>query len=195
MHPALEAAELPPDAVEVGRIGEAWGLKGGFHVITYSASPEALFSSKRWYIKPAEKKYQTEHSIQKTCLLHIQQAKAHGTSGVVAIAKEVKDRDETLCLKHAGIYISRASFPTPEEDEYYWVDLIGCQVHNREGTLLGTVSNLLANGPQTTLVVEREETVEGKVLRQECLIPFVSAYVDEVDAPNKRMVVDWQLDY
>ena len=43
----LEAAELPADAIEVGRILDAWGIKGWFKVLPYSASPEALFSSKR----------------------------------------------------------------------------------------------------------------------------------------------------
>jgi len=39
----LDAATLPADAVEVGRIHDAWGIKGWFKVIPYSASPEALF--------------------------------------------------------------------------------------------------------------------------------------------------------
>ena len=51
----LEAAPLPPDAVEVGRIADAWGVKGWFKVIPHSASPEALFSSRRWYLQPSEK--------------------------------------------------------------------------------------------------------------------------------------------
>ena len=39
----LESAELPADAVEIGRIAEAWGIKGWFKVLPYSADPEALF--------------------------------------------------------------------------------------------------------------------------------------------------------
>ena len=52
---AFEAAELPADAIEVGRIADAWGIKGWFKVLPYSASPEALFSSKRWFLQPSEK--------------------------------------------------------------------------------------------------------------------------------------------
>jgi len=44
MLPGLEAAELPADAIEVGRIADAWGIKGWFKVLPYSADPEALFS-------------------------------------------------------------------------------------------------------------------------------------------------------
>ena len=48
----LEPAELPADAVEVGRIADAWGVKGWFKVLSHSSNPEALFSSKRWYLQP-----------------------------------------------------------------------------------------------------------------------------------------------
>jgi 16S rRNA processing protein RimM len=43
MLPGLETAELPADAIEVGRILDAWGIKGWFKVLPYSADPEALF--------------------------------------------------------------------------------------------------------------------------------------------------------
>ncbi|RYF61955.1 MAG: ribosome maturation factor RimM, partial [Comamonadaceae bacterium] len=33
--PVLEAAELPADAVEIGRIADAWGVKGWFKVMPY----------------------------------------------------------------------------------------------------------------------------------------------------------------
>jgi 16S rRNA processing protein RimM len=44
----LESADLPADAVEVGRIAEAWGIKGWFKVLPHSADPQALFYYKRW---------------------------------------------------------------------------------------------------------------------------------------------------
>ncbi len=43
MLPSLEAAELPADAIEVGRIADAWGIKGWFKVLPHSAQTEALF--------------------------------------------------------------------------------------------------------------------------------------------------------
>ena len=55
MLPGLETAELPADAIEVGRIADAWGVKGWFKALPHSADPEALFYSKRWYLLPAEK--------------------------------------------------------------------------------------------------------------------------------------------
>ena len=183
----LESAELPADAIEVGRIADAWGIKGWFKVLPYSASPEALFSSKRWFLQPAERGAKT---FAGTVLLKIIEAKEHSDS-VVATAQEVPDRNTAELLKGARIFVSRTSFPTPEADEYYWVDLIGLDVVNREGVALGVVRELLHTGPQTVLVLVYEQ--EGKALER--MIPFVSAYIDTVDLAGRRITADWQPDY
>ncbi|MBP8151865.1 MAG: ribosome maturation factor RimM, partial [Xylophilus sp.] len=88
MFPGLEPAELPADAVEVGRIADAWGIKGWFKVLAYSADPEALFSSKRWYLQPAERGPKT---FVGTVKLAIREAKEHSDT-VVASAQDVDDR-------------------------------------------------------------------------------------------------------
>mgnify|MGYP006268246757 CR=1 FL=1 len=183
----LESAELPADAIEVGRIADAWGIKGWFKVLPYSASPEALFSSKRWFLQPAERGAKT---FSGTLLLRIKEAKEHSDS-VVATSAEVPDRNVAELLKGARIFVSRASFPTPDTDEYYWVDLIGLDVLNREGVTLGTVGELLHTGPQTVLVLTYQE--DGK--NKERMIPFVSAYIDTVDLTARRITADWQPDY
>ncbi len=187
MLPGLEAAELPADAVEVGRIADAWGIKGWFRILPYSADPEALFSSKRWYLLPAEKGAKT---FSGTLRLAIKEAREHSDS-VVACAHEVADRSAAEALKGARIFVPRSSFPTAAKDEYYWVDLIGLDVVNREGLALGQVRDLLSTGPQTVLVIEYMQ--DGKTLER--MIPFVSAYVDGVDLAARRITVDWQPDY
>jgi 16S rRNA processing protein RimM len=183
----LESAELPADAIEVGRIADAWGIKGWFKVLPYSASPEALFSSKRWFLQPAERGAKT---FAGTVLLKIKEAKDHSDS-VVATSDEVLDRNAAELLKGARIFVSRASFPTPQTDEYYWVDLIGLDVVNREGVALGAVRELLHTGPQPVLVLAYTEDGKDK----ERMIPFVSVYIDSVDLAGRRITADWQPDY
>ena len=187
MIPNLEAAELPADAIEVGRIADAWGIKGWFKVMPYSADPEALFSSKRWFLLPAEKGLKTFSGVLK---LAIQEAKTHSGS-VVANSRDVLDRNAAEALRGARIFIARSSFPTAEENEYYWVDLIGLDVVNREAVLLGQVQELITTGPQTVLVIAFNQ--DGKP--QERMIPFVSAYIDDVDLIARQIRVDWQPDY
>ena len=189
--PGLDAAALPADAVEVGRILDAWGIKGWFKIQPYSAESEALFSSKRWYMQPPEAKFHKGFdAFTGTVLLRITEAKEHSDS-VVAIAEDFRDRTQAEALKGARIFVPRSSFPTAGLDEYYWVDLIGLEVVNREGLALGQVSELLSTGPQTVLVISYDEA--GKTLER--MIPFVAVYVDAVDLPGKRITVDWQPDY
>jgi 16S rRNA processing protein RimM len=183
----VEPVELPADAIEVGRIADAWGIKGWFKVLPHSASPEALFSSKRWYLQPSERGAKT---FSGTVLLRVREAKEHSDT-IVASAHDVDDRGAAEALKGARIFVARSSFPTAGTDEYYWVDLIGLEVVNREGASLGTVRELLSTGPQTVLVIEYFE--QGKVLER--MIPFVSVYVDAVDLAARRITVDWQADY
>jgi len=183
----IEAAELPADAIEVGRIADAWGVKGWFKVLPHSADPQALFSSKRWYLQPSERGAKT---FSGTVLLRVREAKEHSDT-VVARADEVDDRAGAEALRGARIFIPRSSFPTADKDEYYWVDLLGLDVVNREGLALGRVKDLLSTGPQTVLVLEYEEG--GEALER--LLPFVAAYVDQVDLPGRKITVDWQPDY
>ena len=186
-HLTLEPAELPADAVEVGRIADAWGIKGWFKVLPHSSNPEVLFSAKRWYLQPSERGAKT---FAGTVQLSIRQAKNHSDT-VVAWAQGIDDRDAAEALRGARIFVPRSSFPSTTEDEYYWVDLIGLSVINREGVGLGVVQELMSTGPQTVLVLGYEQ--DGKP--QERMIPFVAAFVDKVDLPEKRITVDWQPDY
>ena len=183
----LEPAELPADAVEVGRITEAWGVKGWFKVQSHSSGSGALFSAKRWYLLAPER---GARAFAGTVALSILQAKDHSDT-VVASAAGVVDRNAAEALRGARIFVPRSGFPAAGEDEYYWVDLIGLDVVNREGIALGRVRELMPTGPQTVLVLEYEQA--GKL--EERLIPFVSAFVDEVDLVARRITVDWQPDY
>jgi 16S rRNA processing protein RimM len=192
MQPTLESAELPADAIEVGRIADAWGIKGWFKVLPHSASPEALFSSRCWYLQPSERGARTFNG---TVRLSIKEVKDHSDS-VVATAHEVPDRNAAEALRGARIFIARSSFPSAGQDEYYWVDLIGLAVVNREGVALGQVKELLSTGPQTVLVIEYVQADEAGVSKMlERMIPFVSAFVDGVDLTARRITVDWQPDY
>ena len=204
MLPHLEFADMPADAIEVGRIADAWGIKGWFKVLPHSASPEALFSSKRWYLlpsdrqsgaskSPSQKATAAAASASQPVVLKIKEAKDHADT-VVACSLDVVDRNQAEALKGARIFVPRSSFPTAGTDEYYWVDLLGLDVINREGVALGQVKELMSTGPQTVLVLAQASDEEGKP-PLERMIPFVAAFVDNVDLPGRKITVDWQLDY
>ena len=192
--PAGADPSWPDDAIEVGRIVDAWGLKGWIKVQPFASDPQALFSSRRWFILPSEKAGVTRPATVPGALptlLKITQVKDHGEV-VVAFAQEVPDRSAAEAMRGARVFIGRASFPTPEPDEFYWIDLIGLDVVNRERAALGKVIGLLDTGPHSVL---RVMPADGKGDEAERLIPFVGAYVDEVSLETRLIAVDWGLDY
>ena len=151
--PSAPDAEFPADAVEVARVLDAWGVKGWIRVQPYAKDPQALFSSRRWFLRPPEAQAGRpvrELAVPLPVLLRIIEAREHG-DGVVASVRDVLDRNGAEALRGARIFVPRSSFPTAGNDEFYWVDLIGLQVFNRDGVRLGEVSGLLDNGAQSVL--------------------------------------------
>lgn len=202
MRPHLETAVLPADAIEIGRITDAWGIKGWFKVLPHSASPEALFSAKSWFLLPPDRPMKPQRGTDATAsqqawsqplLLNVLEVKDHSDT-VVARAQGIDDRNASESLRGGRIFVPRSCFPAAADGEYYWVDLIGLQVFNREGVDLGQVRDLMSTGPQTVLIIEAAPEAEGgKAVER--MIPFVAAFVDGVDLPGKRITVDWQPDY
>lgn len=195
--PDFQSSALPDDAIEVGRVQDAWGVKGWVKVLAHSPEPQALLDAKAWFLQVPEARFRPGFSAFKgTVSLHIEDCKVHSDSMVVKI-EGINDRTAAEALKGARISLPRSAFPSTGQDEYYWVDLIGLDVFNREGLHLGQVRDLVATGPNSVLVVEYPAPPEevGQPGSAERMIPFVSAYVDSVDLPGKRITVDWQPDY
>ncbi len=192
----LTSSSLPDDALEVGRILDAWGVKGWVKIQPHSTDPEALFSAKTWYLQTPDVKFRPGFSLfSGTVSLKVDEAKIH-SGAVVAKFSGLDDRDAAEALRGARIFLSRSSFPAASADEYYWVDLIGLNVVNREGVALGCVRDLMATGPHSVLCVEYASTQEdGSSITAERMIPFVAVYVDKVDIAGKCITVDWQPDY
>jgi 16S rRNA processing protein RimM len=200
----------PEDAIEVGRILGAWGIKGGIKVLPFAADPQALFSAKRWFLKPAEsakppaaaasanpvKPVAGKTPAQRAALaaplpfaLNVTGVRDQGDA-IVCTAPEIPDRDAAEAMKGVRVFVSRATFPKTDDGEFYWVDLIGLAVVNREQAALGEVVGLIDTGPHCVLRVQPADPAAD-----ERLIPFVEAYVDSVDMPGRRILVDWGLDF
>ena len=187
-----DAPPMPDDAVEVARVLGAWGVKGGLKLKPYSADPQALFSTKRWWVLPPERPRALPPGARPAPLpglLRVLQAREQGDA-IVATCQDLDDRDRAEALTGARIFVSRASFPTPDDNEFYWVDLIGLAVRNRAGLDLGTVSHLIETGPHCVLCIR--PTAAGDRDGDELMIPFVDAYVDRVDREGRTIHVDWE---
>ncbi len=207
---SLTPCDLPSDAVEMGRIADAWGIKGWIKVHAYSASADALLAGSEWFLQPPVAPFDRGFTAFKgTIRVDVKEIKPHADT-LVALCDASPHRNAAESLKGARIFMSRSQFPqTSDPDEYYWVDLLGLRVVNREGVALGVVRDLMSTGPNSVLVIEYtvaapvadvsgagEPTAPVAASKQaERLIPFVAAYVDKVDKAAGVITVDWQEDY
>lgn len=189
------ATSLPDDAVELGRIQDAWGVKGWVRIHPHSADTSALLASSDWYLQPPEARFARGFSaFSGHVQAHVAEIKTH-SDGIVARLDGVDDRSAAEGLKGVRISVPRSAFPPAADGEYYWVDLIGLDVVNREGVHLGVVRDLMPTGPTSVLVMEYTESVDGVDKTAERMIPFVAAYIDDVDLKARRITADWGVDY
>ncbi|WP_109483856.1 ribosome maturation factor RimM [Paraburkholderia sp. C35] len=182
------AESWPGDAVEVGAIVDAYGLKGWVKVAAHADAGhggDAMLSAKRWWLEKGRERKSAPRL----------QSKVHGDSIVAHLAGPA-DRDEALALRGYRVYVRRSDFPALGTDEYYWVDLLGLDVVNEAGVELGKVADLIDNGAQSVLRIEYPATgKDGQPVTGERLIPFVGVYVKTVDQAAKKIIVDWEADY
>jgi len=173
--------------VPVGRILDAWGIKGGLKVQAYSTDADALFSAKRWFLKATGPK-------PSQSVLAVRSVREQG-EGIVAMAEGVDDRNAAEALRGHEIHVPRSDFPRTPDGEYYWVDLIGLEVVNRESQPLGRIIGLIDTGPHAVLRILPPGVEEPAKPDQERLIPFVANFIDDVSLEDKRIRVDWGLDF
>src|SRR5690349_6511756 len=156
---------------------------GAIRVTPFSTDADALLNVKTWWLDKSGLRSVT-----------VRTAKMHG-GDVVATLVGMPGRDAAEALKGAGVHVSRAQFPSLEEDEYYWSDLIGMDAVNLQGEALGKVIDMMSNGPQSILRIEPVANPDSSDKAPERLVPFVDQFVKHVDLQDKKITLDWGLDY
>jgi 16S rRNA processing protein RimM len=170
---------LAKDAIEVGRVIEAYGVKGGLKLQPFSNSADGLLRVKDWC-------FQSPAGALNAAV--VDSAKWHGDV-VTATIKDLTDRDQAQALKGWTVWVSQAALPATSAGEYYWRDLIGCQAIADDGRALGLITDLSDTGVHAVLHVDCGAQYEPT------LIPFVNEYVGVVDLIAKTVQTQWQRDW
>jgi len=171
--------------IVLGRIVAPFGVQGWVKIHPFGDDPAAWRSMKHWWLStdadaPADSWSQHE----------LRGFRPHGKGFVVAFVG-ADDRSAAEALDGRFIGAPREALPKPGKDEYYWGDLVGLSVEDEAGDTLGTVTGLLSTGAHDVLQV-----VDGEgEAAQERLIPFVAAYVLDVDLAARRIRTAWQKDW
>ena len=154
----------------MGRVAGSYGVRGWVKVAPGGGAAQGLVEAKEWWI--GERAYKVV-------------ARVHGAT-VIAQLSGVHTREEALLLKGSKVSVLREQMGDPGEGHYYHADLVGLEVVNEQGEVLGEVKRLFTNGAQDVM------ELSGK---KERLIPWVPAVVKKVDLAERRIVVEWGADW
>lgn len=165
-HPRATAPRL----VCVGVIVGAHGVRGAVKIKSFTAEPGDV---------AAYGPLSDEAGKRRFVVRAIGQAKG----SIMATVEGVEDRDAAEALRGTRLYADRASFPEPEEDEFYHADLIGLRAEDRAGAAIGRVRAVYNHGAGDMVEIALDQG--GTVL-----LPFTRATVPVVDLRAGRVVVD-----
>ncbi len=171
----LQAEQL----VVMGRIVAPYGILGWLKVQPDTETLDSLFDYPDWWLGRGE--VWQAYSVETV--------KIHGNTLLVKL-DGIDDRDAAFACKSKQVAVPRAQLPKPDENEYYWSDLIGMQVHNLQDVDFGQVVDVFETGANDVLVIK--SSAAGS---KERLIPFIDQVVLEVDAAKRSIVLDWPLEW
>lgn len=144
------------ELVPVGRVGRPHGLAGAFFVERASADPDRFAAGAQLIVGGAPAR--------------IVESKRSGGRPVIRLDREV--------ARGAALEVPRSELPPPDPDSYYVADLVGLEVAERDGRVLGRVADVspgVAND-----VIELDSGLA---------LPFVAACVLEIDLEGRTIVV------
>ena len=155
----------------VGMIAGAFGVRGEVRVKSFCANPGDLETYAPLVTEEGDRSF--EISL-------IGQIKNGFSARVVG----VETKDDADALRGISLFARREDLPALPDDEYYYSDLIGLQVADAGGTVIGYVKSVMNHGADDLL----EVTVSSA--SDTALIPFTKAIVPTVDLAARRIVID-----
>ena len=158
------------DRVCVGMITAAHGVRGLVRVKPFTEDPAAVTG-----YGPV-----TDADGARTFALDL--LSAHKGQWIARL-EGVTDRNQAEALRGTRLYVDRTALPPPEEDEFYYVDLIGLAAVAVDGTALGRVRGVFDFGAGDVVEIALGD---GGTL----VVPFTRQAVPSVDIDGGRIVVD-----
>ena len=163
----------------LGQISGVFGVKGWLKVFSYTNPRSQIITYKRWYL-----------GANKQNMMRLEAGQAH-KQGVIAKLTGIDDRDQAMDLLEQEIWVDQDVLPKLPQGEYYWYQLIGCQVIDSNNRILGQVSDLMETGANDVLIVTAQQDS-----KQEYLIPYIwQQVIQSIDLDRRQIRVEWDVNY
>ena len=168
--------------LRVGSINGSHGVRGWVKVFSYTDPVAAILDYGPWTLRKGSKVEQVE----------VLDGQMSGRK-LIARLDGVTDRNTADTLNGYDIYVSKGALPALAEGDYYWYQLEGIRVVNRQGETLGVIERLFETGANDVMVVQASP---DSIDDTERLIPYVEdEVIEEIDLSARVMTVNWQSDY
>lgn len=166
------SSDILSNYLVIGRITKAHGLDGTVSVYPLTDNPQRFKQLKECFLLD----YQSGKKP-----LAVQRVSVSGTRVLLKFA-DLDGRNIAEQLRDQHIYVSRDQAIELPDDNWFICDLVGCIVHDERRGNLGSISDVLVNGPQSTLVI-------GKEGDRDILLPFNKNFVPVVDIEQRYISV------
>jgi len=157
--------------IEVGRLGAAHGVRGWLRVQSFTDPPQRLFEWKRWRLE-------SQGTAREVNLL---EARPQG-NGWIARLEGIEERDAASRLSGHMVLVEREELPATTGREHYRADLVGFEVKNVEGALLGVIEHFIDTPANAVMVIKGA---------REHWVPVTAQHLRSVDKDTRRVIVDW----
>ncbi|MDT7047696.1 ribosome maturation factor RimM [Providencia stuartii] len=169
----------PTNPIVLGKLGAAYGIRGWLKVFSSTEHAESIFDYQPWFI---QRSGQWQH-------IELEDWKHHNKDIILKL-KGVDDRDAATLLTNFEIVVDSAQLPELDNNEYYWKDLMGCQVVTLQGYNLGTITDMMETGSNDVIMIKAN--LKDAFGIKERLVPFLDGQViKKVDLKSKLIEVDW----
>ncbi len=159
------------DLICVGAIAGSFGVRGEVRLKSFCAVPEEIED----YSPLSNEDGSRTYSLSITRPIK---------NGFAALLEGVETKEDADAIKGLRLFARRDQLPQLPDDEFYHADLIGLEVYDTGGTLLGTVKSVQNHGAADLL------EIHGPGLKATVLLPFTLDAVPTVDLTQGRIITD-----
>src|SRR4051794_35049745 len=155
-----------PRRVEVGRLGAAHGVHGWLRVQSFTDPPQRLFEWRRWLL-------QSDGRAARE--VKLMESRPQG-NGWIAKLDGVEERDAASRLTGQMVLVEREELPPTQGREFYRADLVGFEVKNVEGAVLGVVDHFVDTPGNAVMVIRGA---------REYLVPVTAQHLRQIAAGER----------
>ncbi|MFK7985794.1 MAG: ribosome maturation factor RimM [Sandaracinaceae bacterium] len=166
----------PDELVAIAAIARPHGVMGELRVHRFNPDSRLLLDAAQvWLRKDGET---VPHVVKRARVHHAQ---------VLVTLEGTVGREAAEGLRGYEVCLPRSAFPPPNDDEFYFIDMLGASVVSESGRTLGKVAEVLHYPSVDCLRVEEPDGDRE--------IPLVEPYIVDIDLEAGRVLVRHEDDF